>query len=326
MVLEKTLESPLDSKETQPACPKGNQSLLISLNIHWKDWCWSWNSNTFAIWWEELTHLKRPWCWERLKLEGEGDDRGWDGWMASHTQWTWVWVNSGSWCWTGKSGVLQSMASQRVGHDWTTELNWTKAFIGFRILTWISIQNLAGWLDCFKIVFGAHQEAGTLTYNPESEKWIYTFLSLSVTHFLGHIPEPARCGSLRTKLRGQTSELRTYLSNQSVVEPWSNYFLLSEHRFLSSSQETGDKIWYPGWPTASLWPGVEISCLSTKIQPGELPIHRSFSTQNSAMVMGLTPQTLFFYRLLLQSLLFGLIKFCLHAENSQWKQLIHWTA
>ena len=73
---------------------RSNQSILkeIVLNIHWKDWCWSWNSNTLATWCEELTHWKRPWCWERLKV-GEGDDRGWDGWMASLTQWTWVWVN-----------------------------------------------------------------------------------------------------------------------------------------------------------------------------------------------------------------------------------------
>ena len=72
---------------------------------------------------EELTHLKRPWCWKRLKA-GEGNDREWDGWMASLTQWTWVWANSGSWWWTGRSSVLQSMGSQRVGHDWATELNW----------------------------------------------------------------------------------------------------------------------------------------------------------------------------------------------------------
>ena len=68
--------------------------------------------------------LKRPWCWERLKV-GEGDDRGWDGWMASQTQWTWVWVNFGSWWWTGRPGVLQSRGSQRVRHDWATELNWS---------------------------------------------------------------------------------------------------------------------------------------------------------------------------------------------------------
>ena len=94
------------------------------LNIHWKDWCWSWNSNTVATWCKELTHWKRPWCWERLKVGGEGDDRGWEGWMVSLTQWTWVWVNSGIWWWTGKPGVLQFMGSQRVRHDWGTELNW----------------------------------------------------------------------------------------------------------------------------------------------------------------------------------------------------------
>ena len=81
-----------------------------------------WNSNTLATWCEELTHLKRPWCWERLKEGREGDDRWWDSWMASPTQWTWVWVNSGSWWWTGKPGVLQSMGSQRIGYNWVTEL------------------------------------------------------------------------------------------------------------------------------------------------------------------------------------------------------------
>ena len=77
---------------------------------------------------EELTHLKRPWCWERLRARGEDDDRGWDGWMASPTQWTWVWVNSRSWWWTGWPGVLRFMVSQRVGHDWATELNWILTF------------------------------------------------------------------------------------------------------------------------------------------------------------------------------------------------------
>ena len=68
--------------------------------------------------------LERPWCWERLKAGGEGDDRGYDGWMASPTRWTWVWVNSGSWWWTGKPDMLQSIGLQRIGHDWVTELNW----------------------------------------------------------------------------------------------------------------------------------------------------------------------------------------------------------
>ena len=113
------LESPLDCKEIQPVHPKGSV-----LNIQWKDWCWNWNSSTLATWCEELTHLKRPWCWGKLEASGEGDDRGWDGWMASLTQWTWVWVNSGSWWWTGRPGVLQSMGLQRVRHNWATELNW----------------------------------------------------------------------------------------------------------------------------------------------------------------------------------------------------------
>ena len=106
---------------------KSKQSILKKsiLNIHWKDWCWSWNSYTLATWCKELTHWKRPWCWERLKTGGEGDEGGWDGWMASPTWWTWVSASSGSWWWTGKPGVLQSMGSQRVGQlsDWT-ELNW----------------------------------------------------------------------------------------------------------------------------------------------------------------------------------------------------------
>ena len=93
------------------------------LGVHWKDWCWSWNSNTWATSCKELTHWKRPWCEEGLGAGGEGDDRGWGCWMASLTRWTWVWVNSGSWWWTGRPGMLRFMGSQRVGHDWATDLN-----------------------------------------------------------------------------------------------------------------------------------------------------------------------------------------------------------
>ena len=92
-----------------------------TLNILWKDWCWSWSSNTLATWCEELTNWKRPWCWERLKAGGEGDNGGWDGWMASLTQWIWVWASSRRWWRTGKPGMLQSMGSQGVRHDWVTE-------------------------------------------------------------------------------------------------------------------------------------------------------------------------------------------------------------
>ena len=119
---EKTLESPLDFKEIQLVHPKGNQS-------------WIFISRTDAeaetpilltTWCKELTQLKKPWCWERLKAGGEGDNRGWDVWMASLTRWTWVWASSGSWWRTGKPGVLQSMVLKRVGHDCVTELNWTE--------------------------------------------------------------------------------------------------------------------------------------------------------------------------------------------------------
>ena len=92
--------------------------------MHWKDWSWSWNSNTLATSCKELTYWKRPWCWEGLRAGGEGDDRGWDGWMASPTRLTWVWVNSGSWWWTGRPGVLWFMGLQRVRHNWAIELNW----------------------------------------------------------------------------------------------------------------------------------------------------------------------------------------------------------
>ena len=79
---------------------------------------------TLATWCKGLTHWKRSWCWEWLKAGGEGDDRGWNGWMASLTLWTWVWANSRSWWCTGRPGMLHFMESQRVRHDWMTELNW----------------------------------------------------------------------------------------------------------------------------------------------------------------------------------------------------------
>ena len=119
-LLEKTLKSPLDYKEIQPVYPKANESCIFTgrtdaeaeTPIFWPPDAKNW-----------LIGKKTPWCWERVKIGGEGDDRGWDGWMAPLTQWTWVWVNSGSWWWAGRPGVLQSMGSQGVGHDWATELN-----------------------------------------------------------------------------------------------------------------------------------------------------------------------------------------------------------
>ena len=121
---------------------QGDQTSPSVLGVHWKDWCWSWNSNTFATWCKELTHLKRPWCWERLKAEGEGDDRGWDGWMASPSQWIWVLATFESWWWTGKPCVLQSVGLQRIGHDWVTELSWTHPLIFFSVMVCPSILNV----------------------------------------------------------------------------------------------------------------------------------------------------------------------------------------
>ena len=115
-----------------PTSPSYRRSVL---SVDWKEWCWSWNSNTLATWCKQSTLLKRPWCWERLKTGGEGDNRGWDAWMVSPTQWRWVWVDSGCWRWTRRPNVLWSMRSQRVGHDWATELNWTHHGINRKHMT-----------------------------------------------------------------------------------------------------------------------------------------------------------------------------------------------
>ena len=145
VVLEKTLECLLDCKEIKPV-----------LNIHWKDWCWSWNSNALATWCKELTHLRRPWCWERLKAWGEGDDRGWDGLIASPTQWTWVWVNSGSWWWTGQGGLasaVHGVAKSRTRlSDWT-ELNW--GYNDHDRLTLRTKNKSNDWLEFFDIIFSS---------------------------------------------------------------------------------------------------------------------------------------------------------------------------
>ena len=123
VVLEKTLESRVPwtagrsnqsiLKEISPGCSL--KGLMLKLKLQY--FCHlMWRADSF----------EKPWCWERLRAGGEGDNRGWDGWMVLPTQWTWVWVNSGSWWWTGRPDVLQLKGSQRVWHDWVTELNWKK--------------------------------------------------------------------------------------------------------------------------------------------------------------------------------------------------------
>ena len=118
-MLEKTLESPLDCKEIKPVHSKGDQPWMFFGRNDAKA-----ETQNFGHLMLRVDSLEKIWCWEGLGAGGKGDDRGWDGWMASPTGWTWVWANSGSWWWTGRHGVLQFMGSQRVGHDWATEVNW----------------------------------------------------------------------------------------------------------------------------------------------------------------------------------------------------------
>ena len=123
-MLEKTLESPWIARRSSQSILKeinpeySLEGLLLKLKLQY-----------LAAWCEELTHWKRPWSWAKLKAGGVGDDRRRDGWMVSPTQWTWVWASSGKWRRRGKPGMLQSMESQRVGHDWVTELNWFFNFL-----------------------------------------------------------------------------------------------------------------------------------------------------------------------------------------------------
>ena len=125
MVLKKTLESPLDCMEIQSVNPKGNQPWILIGSTD--AWCWS--SNMLATWCEEPIHWKRPWCWERLRAGRKEGDRGWDGWMASLTQWKWVWANSGRYWRMGKPGMLQSTGLQRVRHDWGLKNNKSRTSI-----------------------------------------------------------------------------------------------------------------------------------------------------------------------------------------------------
>ena len=119
VVLKKTLESPLDSKEIKPVNLKANQAWIFIGRTEAEVE----TPNTLATWWEEPTHWKRPWYWERLRAGGEGDDRGWDGWMASPTQWTWVWLGPG--VGDGQGGLSFCDSRGYKVLDMTEWLNWT---------------------------------------------------------------------------------------------------------------------------------------------------------------------------------------------------------
>ena len=140
MVLEKTLESPLDCRGIQPVHSKGDQSWVFFGRNDAK----AGNSSTLATSCEELTHWKRLWCWEGLGAGRKGDDRGWDGWMASLTRWTWVWMNSGR-PGDGQGGLVccRFMGLQRVGHDWATELNWCKNKSAHNWFKWQRIDSVS---------------------------------------------------------------------------------------------------------------------------------------------------------------------------------------
>ena len=165
VVLEKTLESPLDCKEIQPVHPNGNQYWVFIGRTDVEaetPILWPPDVKNWLVW-------KRPRCWERLKAGEKGDDRGWDGWMASPTQWTWVWVSSGSWWWTGKPGVLQFMGSQRVGHNWVTELTDHILFIH---------SSFDGHSDCFHVL--AIINSAAVNIGVHISLWIMIFFSLYV--------------------------------------------------------------------------------------------------------------------------------------------------
>ena len=118
VMLEKVLER-------VPWTARSNQSILKEISPEYSlEGLMLKLYNTLDTWCKELIHWKKPWYWERLKAGGEGGNRGWDGWMASLTQRTWVCTSSKSWWWTGKPGVLQSMGLKELGHSWMTELNW----------------------------------------------------------------------------------------------------------------------------------------------------------------------------------------------------------
>ena len=154
------LKSPLDCKEIQPVHPQGNQPWIFIGRTDAE----AETPVLLVTWCKELTHLKSPWCWERLKAGGEGDEGGWDGWMASPTWQTWDWINSWSCWWTGRPEVLQSMGSQGVWHEWATELDW----IPYKFITRYA-SNIEICYFCFSYT----------TYNSifcHKEKYIMTLL------------------------------------------------------------------------------------------------------------------------------------------------------
>ena len=183
VVLEKTLESPLDCKEIQPVHPKGDLSWVFTgrtdaeaeTPVFWPPYAKSWLIG------KDLD-AGRGWGQEE-----KGTTREWDGWMASLTRQTWVWVNSGSWWWTGRPGLLQFMGSQRVGHDWATELNWILSEIIFQIfeyLTNISKQIFVSDFTNQKHNIRLVESENKLSYSREKNTYLMTFINSTYTKWL----------------------------------------------------------------------------------------------------------------------------------------------
>ena len=155
-------------KERSPGCSL--EGLMLKLKLQY-----------FGTSCEELTHWERLWCWEGLGAGGEGDDRGWDCWMEQPTRMAWICVNSRSLWWTGRPGVLRSMGSQSVGHDWVTELNWTDYFLTAFPLFPHSLQALIrNCLNCLNLPFGtltSSERLKSFSYKPRKggmEKLLYS--------------------------------------------------------------------------------------------------------------------------------------------------------
>ena len=190
---------------------------------------------------EELTHWKRLGCGEGLGAGGEGDDRGWDGWMASLTRWTWVWVNSGSWWWTGRPGVLQFMGSQRVGHDWATELNW-------------NLKRHKGW------------ECNCSTYWLSATPWTIQSMEFSrPEYWSGDLTNPG--------IEPRSPALQV---NSSAAEPRGKpQHTLDPHRTSYTYWDQGGSTWHSvrlGWTWAPPFPGcVMCGMLSRSVQLFAIP-------------------------------------------------------
>ena len=179
------------------------QPLLVSSSIFANQYIW-----------------KRPWCWEGLGAGGKGDNRGWDGWMASPTQWTWVWVNSRSWWWPGRPGVLRFMGSQRVGHDWATELNWHDSILEVDPLQMSGVlcPRLLFWcLTCTLLMPWPAHPLSVLSLCP----WVYPMTSVSPARDLEQQNESPHL--IISHLRGITILHCLILNSLRAINLYGNY-------------------------------------------------------------------------------------------------------